>query len=411
MKKILFLLDELPPTRSANGICINKIIRALDKDGYKTSCICWKAAGEYPAEIHLIPEKPWKQIVEKFCSAGPLGRAFFQLLRVAYRIKRIFMFPVWPVESYKTAKDYYTTAAKLIDYGDISVVVAVNYPGETLLAMKRLKKMYKEKIKTVMYPLDVSYVKPHSGKVGRAISSFFCPRFMRSCSRYADAVFVLENARDTYQSFYREKERDNFVLCGIPLLEPMKTSKGISTAGELRFVYAGTVQYKVRNPEVAFSMLGEIAEKLNRNIVFDIYGQMDRVSRELYHRGAYGFSLIEHGWVSEDEMESRLQEADILVNLGNAESHLIPSKLFKYMSTRKPIVHFCVTEKDPCIPYLEKYRNAILIYSASIAEVRRLIDWLRSIEINDSTNMIDLEKSFPRCFPGYTAALLEKMTK
>ena len=410
MQKILFLLDELPPTKSANGICVNKVIQALHKDGYETSCICWKADGHYPTEVHLIPEKPWKKKVDKYSSGGVVSHIWFQVLRVAYKIKRIFLLPIWPVDSCKTVNDFYNTASSLIERGDVSIVVAVNYPGETLLAMKRLKKHYNGKIKTVMYPLDVSYVNPYCGGIEHAISSFFCPRFMKSCSQYADTVLELENAQDMYNKVYTAKEQLKFKLCGIPLLEPIERIKKENTPGEIHFAYTGTLQRNVRDPEIAFSVLHGIADMSDKHVILDLYGQIDLQSQTLYESGKYHFELIKHGWVQENVLSTYLQKADILINLGNMESHLIPSKLFKYMATGKSIVHFCLTKSDPCISYLRQYGNARIFYPAEAHEKEALSDLVQFSEERNVINT-ELKTIFPRCFPEYTARLIEDLIK
>ena len=410
MKKILFLLDELPPTKSANGICVDKVIQALHTDGYETSCICWKASGQYPTEIHLIPEKPWKQKVDKYSLGGIAAHLWFQVLRIAYKLKRIFLLPIWPVDSCKTAKDFYCAASNLIDKGDISVVVAVNYPGETLLAMRWLKKRYKEKIRTVMYPLDVSYVNPYCKGIEHTLSLYFCPRFMRHCSRYADVVFELENAQDVYNRVYNESERSKFKLCGIPLLELISKTEKRITPGEIHFVYTGTLQRGIRDPELAFSILHKVANMSDKKITLDLYGQIDLQSQVLYERGNYDFELINYGWIQESELTSCLQKADVLISLGNMESHLIPSKLFKYMATGKPIVHFCLTEKDPCVAYLRQYGNAKIVYSTEKCTGNLLDSLIEFIETREAANP-DLKAMFPRCFPEYTADLLKDLVE
>lgn len=410
MKKILFLLDELPPTKSANGICVNKVIQALYADGYITSCICWKADGEYSTEVHLIPEKPWKKKIDKYSLGGFISRVLFQFLRVAYKMKRIFLLPIWPVDSCKTVNDFYKAASDLIERENISVVVAVNYPGETLLAMKRLKKRYKEKIKTVMYPLDVSYVNPYCGGMEHLLSSYFCPRFMRSCSKYADIVLELENAQDMYNKVYDEKERSKFKLCGIPLLESISWNEKKVESDELHFIYTGTLQRNVRDPEMAFFVLNKVANILDKRVILDLYGQIDLQSQSLYENSNYGFELINHGWIQENELMSCLQKADILISLGNMESHLIPSKLFKYMTMGKPIVHFCLIEKDPCVPYLKQYDNAKIVYSTEIYKETMLNDLAQFVGKGKVINL-DLKTVFPRCFPEYTAKLIEDLIK
>lgn len=408
MGKVLFLLDELPPTKSANGICVDKIINELNKDGIGSSCICWKAPPQYKSEVHLIPEKPWKKKVDRFSSGGRFSLILFQVMRIAYRIKRIFLIPLWPVDSCKTVRDYYHEAVKLIEAGEISVVVAVNYPGETLLAMKKLKKHYGDKIKTVMYPLDVSYINPYCGKVERKLSAHFCPQFMKNCSDYADVLLTLENAQETYMAYYSEEERGNFKICGIPLLDTIRVMNTLSTPGEVHCLYSGTLQKHVRDPKIAFCVMNEITKSISDKIIFDLCGQIDWESKKIYEEGQFAFKLIEHGWLSENQLNTFLENTDVLISLGNMETHLIPSKLFKYMATGKPIVHFCLTERDPCIPYLKKYGNAYIVYSDDISRKEKINELKQFIDARKSAS-IDLRTAFPRCFPDYTENILKEM--
>lgn len=409
MKKILFLLDELPPTKSANGICVDKIMKELNKEGVKSSCICWKAPVGYSADVYLIPEKPWKEKVDRFSNGGLLSRTFFYFLRIIYKIKRVIMIPIWPVDSCKTVTDFYNEAKKLIDKEDISVVVAVNYPGETLLAMKRLKKYYGNKIKTVMYPLDVSYVNPYCGRLERKLSAYFCPRFMKKCSTYADVLLVLENAQEMYETYYSENERKNFKICGIPLLKTLNVKdKSTSSPREIHCLYSGTLQRQVRDPELAFTILDEVSKSIPSKLYFDLYGQIDWESKCLYEEGHYTFDFVEHGWVQEEQLELFLKNTDVLISLGNMENHLIPSKLFKYMATGKPIIHFCLTENDPCISYLKKYGNAYIVDSSDFSKKNRIDELKRFINDRHFVDT-DLRKIFPRCFPDYTAKILEEM--
>ena len=45
-------------------------------------------------------------------------------------------------------------------------------------------------------------------------------------------------------------------------------------------------------------------------------------------------------------------QADVLLNLGNAVDNQLPSKLFDYFAAGKPVLHLCVIENDPALPYL-----------------------------------------------------------
>ena len=76
----------------------------------------------------------------------------------------------------------------------------------------------------------------------------------------------------------------------------------------------------------------------------------------------------------------------------------------------KPIMHFCLTEKDPCISYLKQYGNARIIYLTDLQDATVLKDLVQFSEEGKEID-IDLKTVFPRCFPEYTAELLENLIK
>ena len=54
-------------------------------------------------------------------------------------------------------------------------------------------------------------------------------------------------------------------------------------------------------------------------------------------------------------------DANAVISVGNSVGHLIPSKIFKYMSLKKPIIHLNFIDADPCLPYLKKYGHTFFV--------------------------------------------------
>jgi glycosyltransferase involved in cell wall biosynthesis len=415
MKKFLFLLDELPPTKSANGICAEKVMRSLSADGYDVKCILWNANDNNRFDTYLIPDKPWNRFVSRRLESNNLfSRIALLLGRIIHRIKRYIILPVWPVQSFSTVRKFQVAAQKLIEKHGITDVIAVNYPGETLLAMKRLKKKYGDRIRTVMYPLDVTlFGVPCGGRLEKKVSRKFSAHFMRHCARYADTVLVLENSQTEFESIFSTQERERFVICGIPLLESNGmievAENGLDQTGSektIHCIYAGNLLGRIRSPEALFTNLDRIAYNTSRRISFDLYGQMDAVSETILKSKIRHFDFINHGWIAEEELHGVLRKADILLNIGNEEKHLIPSKMFKYMSYGKPILHQCLIPKDPCIPYLTTYGNSLILHGDELQDEKKKNSAVLFIE-SAQTIAVDVSTLFPRCEPQYTARLLE----
>jgi len=412
MSKYLFLLDELPPTQSANGICAEKVMSCLDQSE-DVFCITWDDADKVkkkPFHCVTIPKKPWTRFVARVKSKqGPHYRLLFAIARLVYWMKRMLLLPVWPIDSVSCGLRFFCAARKLIKEKGITHVVAVSYPGETLLAMCLLKWQFNNRIKTVMYPLDVTLEGMNYGNIIEKKLSCICGRlFMRFCAKCADQVLVLENALYLYNEVFPESERNNFSCCGIPLLEKTDwthyASNLSSKENEIHFVFGGNLLYTMRNPTALLDLIEKAPWPEDKGIYLDLYGKADSQIQELWKGRYKRLQIVEHGWVDESVLNAALLSADVLISVGNNERHLIPSKLFKYMTTGKPIIHLSFSQHDPCILYLHEYENYFLADEKHMDE-----NQIVSFALEAECWRKSVTALFPTCLPQYTAGLIQKL--
>lgn len=410
MSKYLFLLDELPPTQSANGICAEKVMSCL-KQSEDVFCITWDDADKVnkkPFHCVTIPKKPWTRFVARAKSEqGPHYRLLFAIARLFYWMKRMLLLPIWPIDSVSCVLRFFYAAKKLIKENGITHVIAVSYPGETLLAMYLLKWQFNNQIKTIMYPLDVTLEGMNHGTIIEKKLSRTCGRrFIRFCAKRADQVLVLENALYLYTEVFPESERKNFSCCGIPLLEKTDwthyASNLSSKENEIHFVFGGNLLYSMRNPTALLDLIEKAPWPEDKGVYFDLYGKADSQIHEVWKGRYKRLQIVEHGWVDESILNAALLSANILISAGNNEKHLIPSKLFKYMSTGNPIVHLYLFDDDPCIPYLNKYGNAFLL-RCDCDHTRNLIEYVMKCK----AKKVEITSMFPSCVPQYTATMIQ----
>ena len=402
MNKYLFLLDELPPTKSANGICVEKVISKLTSKGL-VYCITWGENEVEGVTHYQIPQKKWNRFSEKMGSKTDLfSRGLFFAARCLYLIKRNLMINKWPVDSKKTAKDFYKKAISVIEEEKITHVIAVNFPGETFLAMKHIKRRFGDDIKTIMYPLDIT-LNGHWGSKGfkKKLTRWGGRRFFADCVKYADVVLTLENAKELIYSVIPEESRKKCKICGIPLVTKLnRECEALANENEIRIVFAGNLFWGLRDPSSLLKIIDTI--KTDRNVVFDFYGKADEKILKEWEKSFKRIRVIDNGWVTQERIDCALVNADILLNIGNKDD-LIPSKLFKYMSAGKPIIHLTSRKDDPCIPYLKLYENAIIVYDNDIFSSKNaLIDFI----FDKHDEVIDISDVFKTCTPEYTAELI-----
>lgn len=77
--------------------------------------------------------------------------------------------------------------------------------------------------------------------------------------------------------------------------------------------------------------------------------------------------IIFHGRRPREEVRELYGQADILVNIGNRCLNQMPSKLFEYINTRKPIINIYMSEECPSLDCLRDYP---LVWNISEKEIK-----------------------------------------
>ena len=72
-----------------------------------------------------------------------------------------------------------------------------------------------------------------------------------------------------------------------------------------------------------------------------------------------------------------------LVSIGNLNTTQIPSKVIEYISTGKPVIHFCEVENDPVKNIANEFQNLFIISETSNKE--NLLNQLNSFYKDIST--------------------------
>jgi glycosyltransferase involved in cell wall biosynthesis len=174
-------------------------------------------------------------------------------------------------------------------------------------------------------------------------------------------------------------------------------------------VYAGTLYKRIRNPEY---LLRLIANLNNEDIVLHLFVQgdcMEIINR--YVRGSNG-RIVVHGMVSKNEMQSIMQQANILVNLGNSIYEQKPSKLYEYASTGKPIVnvHYQGIEYRE---FFDRYKLSLNI-NQTAGNLHNDVINLQRFCVKNANNVLsraEILESFEDSTPSYIAGIFEHRIK
>lgn len=135
---------------------------------------------------------------------------------------------------------------------------------------------------------------------------------------------------------------------------------------EVHCVFTGMFYDTIRNPRELF----EIFKLLPSNYYLHLYYKGCSNIVEEY-RSVLGGRLITNGYITDKtEFDNMIRSMDILLNVGNAISNQVPSKILNYFSYGKPVLNFKNCEDDPIeknysvfpllktVPYLASQKTA-----------------------------------------------------
>lgn len=402
--KVLFITRSFYPNGDASGAVIGNLGLALKEKGIFVSVIAltknkddeaysnWhgiEVKNIYVPEIHELKyvKKEWKN-APLIHSVTLLKKAYFKILRKTFPIYKDLVIDPVLFSNYKKIlrnKEYLK---------DFDVCIATLMPHELILAV--LKSSLK--IPFVLYQLDTFW---------------------------NNDLFTAENSEKRKKFEFEAAELSAFVLT-TPLIyninkniRPDLTSKIIPTEfpmitnisyeversnddGKYHCVFLGNLYKKIRPPEKVVHFISVIKDK---NIVFDFYGDMQQLIVE-----ASDYSLAEEmirlfGIVPSYEAEQKKKSADILVNIDNTSIAQVPSKVFEYMCTGKPIINFYFNENSKCLEYLKKYPLCLNVNlnSENDNDFKRKFEDFCKQNIGKKVPFEKIRTIYKECTPGYVA--------
>ena len=182
-----------------------------------------------------------------------------------------------------------------------------------------------------------------------------------------------------------------------------RSQKPLTMSDKISFVFSGQLYTDIRNPDYLYKLF----LLLPKNYILHIVGGGAEEVTNRY-KNLLGKRLICHGWLSKEEADSICLSSDFLVNLNNTVPNQVPSKLFEYINTGKPILNISETKSCPALKYIYKYDNAFTIIKEEgkmpVEEVIEFVDKHRGKVIPFSI----IETSFIENTSEYVAKQIER---
>lgn len=179
--------------------------------------------------------------------------------------------------------------------------------------------------------------------------------------RSSAKVFTTEIIRNRMEELIGKENLNNVEVMEFPGVSieprPNKNSLACSESNKIICVFTGRVYKGVRNPLFTMKLFCKLPEQFH----LKLYGVSKEELKEICPNLEITNNIECCGLVSVEEAEHAIHNADILVNIGNIMINQVPSKLFSYISTGKPILNVCANKECPSKRYLKSYPCALSI--------------------------------------------------
>ncbi len=363
MSKILIITDKYLPSPTSNGACVEELVGAdIDDEIF----------------VLAIYAQPNQKVDEKnFCCDCQIKQS--------PKLMRLFSF----CQSPDIVKKITDNAKKIIDANNIDTVICVYRPVESLVAGIKLKRLYKKKIKVVSCFFDNFQETIFTNKYKLKILHFNEARLLRKLHKSFDGLLLLKYYKETFKKILGTEEKLHYI--GIPNLVCPNNHQKTRDNDKKILVYAGSFYDKVRNPDKPLEYLYALCKGFtNLEMHFYSWGCEDVVKKWQLELGD---KLILHGKVDAQIASAAINDADILLNIGNDLPAQVPGKLFEYFSTGKPVINWCFRDDDPAMQEYKKYNNILLINSVD-RSIKEDIKFLNSAEVLDFKEIREKFKEF-----------------
>lgn len=388
LKKILLIMNDAASFHYANGKIIKHILPYI-ADGYKVDIVSnsdeistfYNSENTKNIKLYTIKTRKW------------------ELLNKTKLLSIIYKFIFWPDINSIQLNAYLSKVKTLLSENSYEGIITSSGVSWPILVLLKLKKQYKD-IHWVCYLNDPLPPDNHTYKNKLNLLSSI-RKSNKKVFQTADKIILTEDLQNYYSL---EIPSNKGEVLNIPLINTSVYQNNNFMCRKYsdikNIVYAGSIDRKIRNPEYTLKLMEELVSQSSWELT--LYG----VNEEKNEKSPF----IYKGSVSQNELINVYQNADVLLSIGNNSDYQIPSKIFDYISSGKPIIHTIKMNSDPVLKYLHKYGNYLIIDERESLEENliRLNNFLIE-NLNRTIAYDEINKTFYKNTPIYAANVIKSM--
>lgn len=366
--RIMFNSGYLNKIEFANNLLVRDLAEKLFEHGHDVYIVGTDVDVDSIIKIDKIKYKEIK--IPEYCKLLNIARFEAKKSNLDSFLKRLIFSFRHPILTFYIILFMFESSRKLLKRNykkdieeiscdlDIDIIVSVVYPFEKTEAIMNSKKISARKI---YYQFD-----PY-GK-----HQLFKNNFKRELKVFENCDYIVTTEL-LYQEYQSERECRRFLNKMCYLHFPTKTNISHIKYDKINFsqdyiniLYIGTLDSKIRNIDKFVRFV-----KKNKQLRLYLVGSIDQTLKRKYQDIDNVFIM---GYIDSKYMDFLIKKSDILLNVGNIVNNMLPSKVFKYLMSGKPIIHYQLIDNCSSLKYLNEYPESFIINTE--VDEREIIDFL-----------------------------------
>ena len=408
MKKILVCTGSFFGHENAMSNVINPLLKRLKKDFEVIDVFTIAPNGELPLEENVEGYNVYRNYNS---GTGKLQKAFrkFKNLMIRARgldqrtiTKRKYIFFVKVAIGFLNLfsdkffnamlnlgekKPWFHTVEELVEKNNYDVVLSISSPirNHVDCLETKIKGKFKD-TKWITYFIDPFAT--YKGNLEKPCKDLLMS-FEEEVYKYCDAVITTPEIKRDNQKYptgvYDEKVYP--LQFGNLNTERIIEESSYFDKSKYNIFFSGSFfDISIRNPKYFFMTLKELPQDIQVYIACYLNNSLVEEYKKEYLDGKDNIHWL--GRIDIKKSFEMMNEADVLVNVGNESSNQTPSKIFDYISLCKPIINYYSLEDDTTKHYLEKYPSKLNILNKEEIDTKD-IDQLKDFIYNSKNVFIE----------------------
>lgn len=421
-KHIVFVLGSYHPFFSANGLCVSKVIDVLKKTN-KITVICINNQKglpdieEYDSQT-IIRIETYEHSIRNSInnviqnSKNKFVNTFSLILLAMVKGTRYLNAILSKDSIIDSLVNKYVKALSRIQ-DPIDLIVPICFPFESIIAAIKYKKAFNKNVSITPYLFDKFSESDtlHRTLWNKKLKMFKHLRLENLMLEESEHILATTDW-EKHLKFHFSQYTDKIEFTDIPALCELPNKAKINyEKNKIHLVYTGSLNSKIRSPKYMLRILSNCMDE-RQNIVFHMYikGNCENIVNRFSSYKPE--QIINHGTVNAEVAHSAILAANILVSIGNSDITQKPSKIYEYISSGRPIIHFYNSKQDPVIKILKEYPMACCIEQDDRllnTNKKKIIDFIYKYSNTNEINFDEISNTFIEATPKYAAEKLSKI--